>query len=386
MEKYYSKYLKYRQKYLQLKKQFGGENKLSLVSFNILNPFEKVASITFKNIFNLILNVHDGTLISKIHQLLPVDNSFLDFICEILALADQKRYVEQRLNNIINIIERNLEKSIIFLQEVDQFTLDKLKEKFNSVANISFNNEKDVLKFKRTDWKGNAKIDDYSRVEYRVIIIPKKLYNIVQTADLPLNLDDEKITIQKNGVFVEIENKINSKKYKLLNLHMHYTFTNEIITSFIPIIKSTINYDSSDNFLLGGDMNKKLSDLYNLTSTFEFNNNNQDESKHTFIETSNITSCPDHLLSKNISGKIEVITDFDGKQILYNVEMINMELINCLLENIDSIKEWKDWKEKKSTIEFEKLRADVLIDKLCRILSSSNNYISDHNPILFIED
>jgi aryl carrier-like protein len=66
--------------------------------------------------------------------------------------------------------------------------------------------------------------------------------------------------------------------------------------------------------------------------------------------------------------------------------VVKSELINCLLENIDSIKEWKDWKEKKSTIEFEKLRADVLIDKLCRILSSSNNYISDHNPILFIED
>jgi hypothetical protein len=386
MDKYYSKYLKYRQKYLELKKQFGGENKLSLVSFNLLNPHEKVANISFKNIFNLLLNVHDGTLISKIHQLLPVDNSFLDFICEILALADQKRYVEQRLNNIKNFIERNLEKSIIFLQEVDQFTLDKLNEKFNSIADIVYNKEKDVLKFKRTDWKGNAKIDDYSRVEYRVIIVPKKLYNIIETSDLPLSLDDDKNTIQKNGVFVELENKINSTKYKLINLHIHYTFTTEIINSFIPIIKSTIKYDPSDKFIFGGDMNKKLSELYNLTTTFEFNNNNQDESIHTFIETSNITSCPDHILSKNISGKIDVITDFEGKQILYNVEMINIELINCLLENIDSIKEWKDWKEKKSTIEFEKLRADVLIDKLCRILSSSNNYISDHNPILFIED
>jgi hypothetical protein len=49
-------------------------------------------------------------------------------------------------------------------------------------------------------------------------------------------------------------------------------------------------------------MNKKLSELYNLTTTFEFNNNNQDESIHTFIETSNITSSPDHILSQNISG------------------------------------------------------------------------------------
>jgi hypothetical protein len=44
------------------------------------------------------------------------------------------------------------------------------------------------------------------------------------------------------------------------------------------------------------------------------------------------------------------------------------------------------YKNKKTIFEENNVLADKLINNLSDILSKSDNYISDHNPILFIEN
>lgn len=381
MDLYYKKYLKYKEKYLNLKKnllQKGGENDFSLLSFNILSPHEKVSLITFRNIFNSIY-YNSNELISKIHSLIPFDSNFLDIICETIALADKKRYEEKRIYNILDIINKYLHKSVIFLQEVDQFTLDRLNLEYADKSYILYNQDNDILKFKRKDG-----IKDYSRIEYRVVIIPKELYTLIKTCDLPLVLENENAIIKKNGVFAEILDNRNGKTYKLINVHIHYTFTEKVINEFISIIKDTINYNKSDIFIFGGDTNKSLSELSNLISEFNFNSNNQDESIQTFIKSRDLTSSPDHVLTSNLDGKINIITKDDEKQILYDTNIINIDIINCLLNYIDLIKESKN--RNKSIFEIDSVSANLLVDELCSILSENEKYISDHNPILFESD
>jgi hypothetical protein len=144
----------------------------------------------------------------------------------------------------------------------------------------------------------------------------------------------------------------------------------------------TISYNPSDILIFGGDMNKSLSELGVLIGPFELDTNKQDESIQTFIQAAHITSAPDHILSKNLPGKVDVITSNDGNKILYDTAMINEDLIMCLIKYKDFIESC--FKEKKSIFEINKEIADELIGNLCTILSSSNNYISDHNPIILI--
>ena len=380
-DKTYKYISKYKNKYLRLKNQLGGadsENDItfSLLSFNILNPYEKVSNITFNNLVKLLIDSDEtDTLFSKIYKLIPPDNYILNTFCEIIALADKKRYVEQRLPSILDIISKYITKSMIFLQEVDQYTLDKLKEIYNSSHHIFYNQEPDKLinKF-------GSKSTDYSRVEYRVVIIPKDIYKVNTTKDIPFKIDNDKNTIQKNGVYVEIENISNNIIYKLLNVHFHYTFTPDLISSFIPIISSEIEYKPSDNFIIAGDTNKKLGELSSLISSFNLNINNQDESIPTFIKSTDLSQSPDHILGSNILGNIKIIQDDNDKKIMYDTNLINDDLITCLLHNKELIN--GATKEKKSIFDYNKESAELLIDTLCKILSTSKNYISDHNPIL----
>ena len=385
MDLYYEKYLKYKEKYLNLKNsllQKGGENNFSLLSFNILFPHEKVSLITFKTIFNTIFKLieeenreENRELIKKLKN---TSGKFPDTIYEIIALADKKRYEEKRIYYILDILDNYVGDSVIFLQEVNIFTLNMLKEKYKSTSYILYNKEEDVLIL-----KGN----DYSREEYRVIIIPIGHYTLIKTYDLPLFLENENAIIKKNGVFASIQDNINKKIYKLINVHFHYTFTPKIINTFIPIIKKIIEYnedneDNKDIVVFGGDTNKSLTELTELTdlmSGFNFSTT-QNESMPTFIKTDTLSSSPDHILTSNLPGKISIITENDRKQILYDINIINDDIIRCLLKYKDLIVQSS---LKISIFNINSERANLLIDELCSILSVNENYISDHNPILF---
>jgi hypothetical protein len=380
MDLYYEKYLKYKEKYLNLKNsllQKGGENNFSLLSFNILFPHEKVSLITFKTIFKLIEEKNQEENRELIKELKNTSGKFPDTIYEIIALADKKRYEETRIYYILDILDNYVGKSVIFLQEVNISTLNMLKEKYESTSYILYNDEEDVLILRDKN---------YSREEYRVIIIPKDLYRIIKKCDLPLSLENKNAIIKKNGVSVIIQDINNEEKiYKLINVHFHYTFTPEIINTFIPIIKEIIEYNEDnkgDIVVFGGDTNKSLTELTELTdlmSGFSFNTT-QNESIPTFIKTDTLSSSPDHILTSNLPGKISIITENHSKQILYDINIINDDIIRCLLKYKDLI-EQSSWKISIFNINSE--RANLLIDELCSILSVNENYISDHNPILF---
>jgi len=401
---YKQKYLKYKEKYLDLKqggriknrysnlkKQIGGENEFSLLSFNILNPFEKVANITFSSMIKSIirkLNVDDGSLISKIRQLIPLDNNMISFISEILAIADQRRYRPIRLTNILNIIEKHLvtKKSIISLQEVNQGTLDSIKEKFSSMAFIVHNVEPDKLIKIFTGYNGKINRNDYSRVEFRVVIIPKEAFDVLESRDFPLSMKDSETEVVKNSVYVRLVDRRTGKQYKVINFHLHYLIKNEMIDEkLVPGITDIIGGEPDIPLIIGGDMNKSLADLGSIIGKFGLNPNGQDESIRTFFEAPvDFPSAPDHILSSNLPGKIEVLTKNDaGKDLVYHLDMINMDIINCLLENFPL------FKDKKSFFDRESLKLNdaenAFIERLTAILSSSGNYISDHLPILFTE-
>jgi len=153
----------------------------------------------------------------------------------------------------------------------------------------------------------------------------------------------------------------------------------------VPGITDIIGGEPDIPLIIGGDMNKSLADLGSIIGKFGLNPNGQDESIRTFFEAPvDFPSAPDHILSSNLPGKIEVLTKNDaGKDLVYHLDMINMDIINCLLENFPL------FKDKKSFFDRESLKLNdaenAFIERLTAILSSSGNYISDHLPILFTE-
>jgi endonuclease/exonuclease/phosphatase family metal-dependent hydrolase len=130
---------------------------------------------------------------------------------------------------IIKVLQGE-EENIIFLQEVNEKLLRKLKKKFFlfHTKELDYNNKK----------------------EFRVIILPNsfKEYKIT-SHEILLSTDKSK----KNGLMLIIDNLI------LINLHLYWKLNNEEIKNFADKIYKEINKKNiNPKIIIGGDFNKSI--------------------------------------------------------------------------------------------------------------------------------
>jgi hypothetical protein len=353
MEAYFKKYLKYKLKYLKMVNQIGS-GKFSVLTFNILHPFEKVTNVTFKTLLKN-LNKSDENRDKFLTLTKGGDDKFINNIGDVLALVDLKRF-KQREDKIIEFIESYIKiGTIICLQEVNKETLARLKSQFK---NVIFNKEKDILITKTI--KKNL---DYSRDEYRVTIIPEN-YTIIKTNDLLLEFENNRTISKKNGVYVKIQDEAENI-YHIINVHFHYLYSKDTINSKIDKIKKLVKIKEEEKLVIAGDTNKSLKDLDEFCDGLDLQANDQDETVNTFIMQSDISISPDHILS-NFKGKIRIIETIEDKQIIYEEKMI--------IDVLDILLEYSNYK----------LPIDPsLVEKLYKKFTSYNKYFSDHKPLLF---
>lgn len=398
MDNYYSKYLKYKIKYLSLKKQLGGNDEnICVLSYNILNPFEKVSNISFKTLLKDLLNTDEES--NKIfNQIISEkDNTkdkYTNGICEIIAIADKERYNE-RLNNILKFCKIYLEAgTIVCLQEINNNTLKKIKEEFSDSYIIISNTEEDRLysidrrikdrptlkEIISTNITGNIRgFNNISRDELRVTIIPKN-FELIKSNDIILKkISNEKI-FRKNGVHTLIKDKTDNKYYNIINLHLHYSYETEedfieiasILEKSIEEINKEIHQDKK-NIILAGDFNKNFATIKPIIEVLELENNGQNEDIKTFIQPNDIVPAPDHILS-SMPGNFIVIDKIDGKEILYSNDIIKQIL--------DIIMVYKDKILNKIDTNSIHLLDKEIIDEITHKLRSVN-YLSDHYPIYY---
>ena len=162
----YSKYLKYKHKYLNLKKLYGGENKENeynrLVFSNLsctVSPVQNIISkqlmidyleLLYNNTYGCINNDYwRNTNTSKIdyrfkmygiygYEIVSIDDikPALSFHVDIMIELDDTNYEEQ----IKTVIDNNLKYSFIYLSNKDNFLInyDKLKKLFIDKKNVEY--------------------------------------------------------------------------------------------------------------------------------------------------------------------------------------------------------------------------------------------------------
>ena len=363
MEDYYQKYLKYKLKYLNLKKNQKGGERFCIMTFNILHPFEKVTNITFKTLLKN-LNNSDETRSRFMDLTKGGDDKFINNISDILAIADLQRF-KQREDKIIELIESQIKSgTIVCLQEVNEVTLARLKSQFKNVIE---NKEKDVLIAKTP--KGNF---NNSRDEYRVTIIPES-YKIIETSDLSLEFENDRTKSKKNGVYTKIKDEAENI-YHIINVHFHYLYTKDLINSKIESIQKLAQIKEGEKLVITGDTNKSLEDLDVFCGELGLQANDQDEKVNTFIMQTDIPTSPDHILS-NFKGELRIMETIGDKQIIYN-ERIIIDMLDILLGNLDYF-------EAKASNYKTPIKKE-LVDTLTERLLSFNKFFSDHKPLLLI--
>lgn len=363
MEDYYQKYLKYKLKYLKLKTQKGG-GKFCILTFNILHPYEKVTNITFKTLLKNVIKSADGKIKDDFLSLTNGgDDKYINNIADVFALADLKRFIKRK-ETIIDFIETHIKNgTIVCLQEVNEYILKELQSKFKNVIS---NKEKDLLISKTP--RGNY---NNSRDEYRVTIIPES-YTILETSDLSLEFENDKTKSKKNAVYVKVQDET-EQIYHVINVHFHYLYDKEIITSKVSEIQKLVKLKEGEKFVITGDTNKKLEDLEGFCTGLGLQSNEQDESINTFLIQEDIATAPDHILS-NFKGELSIIEKINDKQIIYDETLI-INLYDVLQEN----KGYFDYKA-------ENFRAPIdesIVNKVFERFTV-DKYFSDHKPILFI--
>jgi len=361
-KKYLSKKVKKKKRRTRRRRRYRGRAKPSVISFNILNPEFVVTKITFGNLIDNIIASGDNRA-AILTQIIGPDGKDKPKLSDIIGIADQQRYLEWREGRILSFLNENAS-SIFFLQELSRPTLDKITS-----HTVIANTESDILKIPKV-WKGNFQgYNDFSRQEFRAILLPKGIQPIEQK-DLDLmkgvEAQQEKI-VRKNGVHVKVS--LDGVIVNLINVHLYYEFDQAFIQEKLTAVLGSLG---SEPVLIGGDMNKSLTELdFLIESGFS---TNQDETP-TFINTGGkIPISPDHILAKQLAGTLTVIEDYGG-QILYDEQILSEELLQLCLSKIDIIKTFDSRKPPSAEI-------SELINQIAGMLPK-DKYISDHKPIKF---
>jgi hypothetical protein len=250
-----------------------------IISYNILNHIKPNLKILLRN--------YDNKLVNQI-----IKNEI-----------DRNNIIETKL---IKVLQKESE-NIIFLQEVNEKILKKLKKIFFlfHTKELDYNNKK----------------------EYRVIILPKKFkeYKIL-CHEIKLTTSNSK----KNGLMLIINNLI------LINLHLYWKLDNNELQNFAEKISNEINKKNIFNpkIIIGGDFNKSIKKVkkyfidkfsYKLINHYT-NYKNNFTSYNTDITETKDKDIIDHIITTtNIKTK--------NTEIIDNDLFIDLELYTTILSN-----------------------------------------------------
>ena len=228
---YTLKYLKYKQKYINIKyKNITGGTinsesiNITIYSFNVLNGDTNTSIMTFKN-----YNNYNNSIATKIAEI------------DLIRFHDKRKYYIKELINIW-FNKCSNEKCIICLQEVNQELLNLLQEFY---PKIIFTKDPDIIIL------SNNKIKE--KIEYRVTICSPDL-EFIDYSDIVLSNGN----FIKNALYSLIKLP-NGKIIQNINLHIHYLTDQAKMLEFGQIINDKINSEYS--FFICGDFNKPLSDI-----------------------------------------------------------------------------------------------------------------------------
>jgi len=363
MEDYYQKYLKYKLKYLNLKNQKGG-GRFSILTFNMLHPFEKVTNISFKTLLKN-LNTIDKMREKYMNLTRGGDEKYINNIAEIISLADQKRFA-YREGEILKFMDSYLkEGSVICLQEVNEETLKKLQSVLGD--KVIYNTEDDLLITKTAKGQFNN-----SRKEYRVTILPDKITKL-ESCDFKLEFENDRNKSRKNAVYTKVQDE-EENIYHILNVHFHYLYDVPKINQIGEELSKFLVIKEGEKLIIAGDTNKSLKELEIFNKILGLQSNQQDESINTFLVQPDISVTPDHILT-NFEGEIEIIKEVNDKKIIYDENMIG-EILDILIYHMG----YFDAKYGNYKMPVD----ETIVNEVYEKLLSLNQYFSDHLPLYFI--
>jgi hypothetical protein len=234
------KYIKYKNKYINLLNTIKGGNKvpIRIYSFNVLNSEEITLNITFRKIFT--------------------KQEFIDLAVKL----DSERYLLFRKCAILETIKYFINKKhcIVSLQEVNKDLLDSIIKLFGS-DNVRFNIDIDTIKYIRNDVVNIGK-----KNEYRVTIISDDL-EFIESFDIELDNG----TAKKNALYTKITLKNNREKIiQNVNVHLHYKSNQANLIEFGK--KIICHIDKKIPFYICGDFNKPISNLKSLLDILGISN------------------------------------------------------------------------------------------------------------------
>ncbi len=222
---YYLKYIKYKNKYLNLIKnnqiehkyiQTGGGS-LQFVSWNVLNHNIGINLMTFKN-YSQEINTKLGQKVSR------------NFIVN-LAKLENIEYKLYRKQKILNIISKfNTADKIICLQEVSSDLLNSIKLLYTNIAYT--NNSKSSVE------------------DYRVTILPDN-FTLLETKIIDTSLLHPK---SKSVLGTIVLDKNTNKKFIIFNIHIYWKFNKDNYIKLASQIKTLVNKLKLP-FVIGGDFN-----------------------------------------------------------------------------------------------------------------------------------
>ena len=390
-----SLYLKYKNKYLKLKKlqklQKGGNpNKYTLYTFNIFNPSVYVTNMTFGNYYNYHYEPKES---SKINNR--------------IAEIDKKRFKLFRKDALLDIIDtwhKTDKQSIICLQEVNEEIKKILETKYHNNIKSTSGDTNIVIKNygkgehgKGAHGKGErgkgargkgehgkgehgkgergkgehgngTYIENIEKKEYRVTIIGE---NLVFTDNSEIVMHNQ--LAHKNGLYTRIQNIINKENIDICNIHIHYKSTAIDIKKYCD---NMIEKIGDTKYIICGDFNKINTDpefkifttnlkKINLKSIDYFTSND-----FTAFDTKHSTEMKTALIDHIIIGN-----DINSS------EIISPEILHKITTDSQTFDIFYELKRLSCIIDLKKSDDDILIDWL----SLNKNFnISDHLPIKWV--
>ena len=359
------KYIKYKNKYINLLNTIKGGNKvpIRIYSLNVLNSEELTLNITYRKIF--------------------VKQEFIDLAVKL----DSERYLLFRKCALLDTIKYfiNKKQCIVSLQEVNKDLLDSLIQLFG-YDNVKFNTDIDTIKYIQNDV-----IKIGIKNEYRVTIISDDL-EFINSFDIELDNG----TAKKNALYTKITLKNNREKIiQNVNVHLHYKSNEDNLIEFGK--KIICNIDKKIPFYICGDFNKPISNLKSLLNIIGISNivTPIDKIKQDFIDSKMIltgyTSIDTRVIGEQklednidlfreypkiqnkfgaiidyfiISSNLEyelpptILTRVNGKYIYYNLGEIQKIILNSRKNYEQKLQEW--------------------------LTLRKNHDISDHKPVMAI--
>jgi endonuclease/exonuclease/phosphatase family metal-dependent hydrolase len=346
MESFYELYLKYKLKYLNLKKnkQKGGkfDYLIDIVSFNVLNPDFNYSVYLFKNYSEQIKQIYQN----------KITNKELNLVIKNLVKIERKEFELYRKTKLLIIIKSWINAGqIVCLQEVN----NQLLETLIKIYGTQLISTQDVTTL--------TNIDDH-----RLVIVPKS-YQIVKTDKLTF---DNGLKV-KECLIVNIKDA-NNKEFVIFNLHIHWKSKESDYSKFAKLIKNYIEltYLKPIPFIICGDFNSSINSLFmtnfikEINETFKLDTNSSaysDDYTSSDTKNKNTLSWIDHILSHNLiaHAPTQTTNKIEHFEIFYNGNQVIEYIVNL----------------NKSTIKTKEFKATK--DEL-KIFNSSN-FVSDHKPV-----